>query len=888
MPESFAVSAPQGALLQHLTATLAAAYTQSDVLTAALKPAVTALGADSGTILLADAHTASLQVRAAQGHARQTPWQPAPYRPGTPLGDVVALRRALYFDTAGALEAAYPDAAQHRGGDVPAATALVPLLLGERVLGVLILECHTLHLFSAEERHFLSALAAHTALALDRSELFGRLQAGEGLFRRMVDISPIAMGVGPLDGRLSRANDAWLRLTGHSRAAFEAGQIDWPAMTPPEYHDKEQRFFERAFVQGSAISYHKELLTTEGERVPVEMTVAPFDDTQVMSYALDLRPFRRQEQALRSESARLEQLVAERTAALEAERTALQTFVTFTEDANQTQDLTELGRLVLETLRALIPDITAIFYEREGHVWQPRSWTGDLDPELLTVLQRGLPLDVPISARMLETQRPVFVDGWTEAEQGVAHSQQFHTAAICPVFQEGEIRAILTVGLRTATRWTAAQRSIIRALGRSFSLLYDRISAARQVQRQRDEAERRSQALEAFAVLARDLAGETNRHVLVRRAQEIMLSLLTPGYALYWEAGEDRWHLKSQVGDIGDPALQRFVDEHGLPLDAPALHSTWQTGLPNYQDNYAQGADTPAEMIRHVQAATAFRVQMHGQPVGMLAIGLFDQRTWTPMDRAVLETAIYSLGLVLERAQSIEALARSNAELQSSNAELEAFTYSASHDLRTPVRHVKGFAEMALKAHGRQQGNKVVQYLGIVSGAADRMTAMIDAMLILSRAGRVELQLRPVSLQSLVEQAQRDVHLEFPEQRVEWHIGALPTVQADAATLQQVLTNLLSNAVKFALAERPLQIRIWAEERPQAWAVFVQDNGAGFDARYADKLFGAFQRLHTQQQFAGTGVGLATVRRIVLRHGGQVWASGQVNEGATFGFSLPR
>ena len=782
-----------------------------------------------------------------------------------------------------------------------------------------------------------------------------------------------------------------------------------------------------------------------------------------MGYAVDLRPFQMQEQVLRSEQTRLEDLVTQRTAALGLEQLALQTFVTFMASASRIQDIDELGTLALDTLQVVIPGSSGVLYERRGELWRPRSWTPDLGTELLENLQRGVPLRTPVFAQTLDTREAVFIDGWREEEQAVTHTAQDHTVALTPVIQDEEVCAALSVALQTAATWTPTQRAVIRALGQSFSLLYDRISAARHLQRQRDEAqgrnrilevladlttgtgqpqddaslvqdvqrrvlellppghaaywepegelwcmrahvndvgnaelmdmmraglvrgqtptldrpweggqalyqddyaggsdvaqemtehvravaalpigvgaarrgvinfttftphrwspseralletlaqglwlalerlaaartlrqqreeaERRSQALEAFAVMSRDLAGETDRYALVRRAQEIMLSLLTPGYALYWEAGEDRWHLKAQVGDIGDPTLQAFVDEFGLPLDAPALHSTWLTGVPNYQDNYAQGADTPAEMIRHVQAATAFRVQMHGQPLGMLAIGLFEQRSWTPMDRAALETAIYSLSLVLERAQGVMALAQSNAELQIANAELEAFTYSASHDLRTPVRHVRGFAELALTAYQRGQDDKVARHLEIVTGAADRMTAMIDAMLMLSRAGRVELQRRPVRLQDLVTQAQQDAGMEFPEQTVEWQIDPLPVVQADAASLQQVLTNLLSNAVKFALPGRPLRVRVWAQEQPQAWTVSVQDTGAGFDPKYADKLFGAFQRLHTQQQYGGTGVGLATVKRIISRHGGQVWAEGRVDEGATFAFTLPK
>ena len=364
------------------------------------------------------------------------------------------------------------------------------------------------------------------------------------------------------------------------------------------------------------------------------------------------------------------------------------------------------------------------------------------------------------------------------------------------------------------------------------------------------------------------------------------------------------------MGDIGDPALQTRLREQGLPLDTPAFADTWLTGTPSYRDHAGPGDSVgmgdgavPGDGAvlgdgtrgRPVQAATAFQIRLHGQPLGILAIGLFDQRDWTPMDRAVLETAVYSLGLVLERAQSIGTLAdrtaeleRANQDLHAANEELEAFTYSASHDLRTPVRHVKGFTEMAARALDKGDLDKARRHHQIVSEAADRMTALIDAMLVLSRAARTPIHLREVALETLVAQAQRDAQMEFPDRQVNWTVGTLPTVQADPQLLQQVLTNLLSNAVKYGQGQESVSVEVWAKERPGEVQVFVRDHGAGFNPDYADKLFGVFQRLHRQEEFQGTGVGLATVRRLVTRHGGRVWAEGRLGEGATFGFSLPR
>ncbi|ULH17503.1 ATP-binding protein (plasmid) [Deinococcus sp. KNUC1210] len=337
------------------------------------------------------------------------------------------------------------------------------------------------------------------------------------------------------------------------------------------------------------------------------------------------------------------------------------------------------------------------------------------------------------------------------------------------------------------------------------------------------------------------------------------------------------------------------MDEEGLPFEAPTLSLPWTTGTPLYQDHYAQGADTPAEIIRHVHAAASLRLHVHGVPVGILGIGLFDQRHWNSADRAVLETTISSLGLALERAQGLAELAtrtteleQSNQDLYAANEELEAFTYSASHDLRTPVRHVMGFAELALKALERGQYDKVAQHLEVVKQAAVRMTSLIDGMLILSRSGRQELSVQWTDLNALVAQAQRDVAAEFSQQPVQWHIEPLPRVQGDPLLLQQVLTNLLSNAVKYSGRRELSEIRVWAEEQPAEWTIHVQDNGVGFDARYARKLFGIFQRLHHERDFRGTGIGLATVRRIVLKHGGRVSAESQGEGGATFSFTLPR
>lgn len=234
-------------------------------------------------------------------------------------------------------------------------------------------------------------------------------------------------------------------------------------------------------------------------------------------------------------------------------------------------------------------------------------------------------------------------------------------------------------------------------------------------------------------------------------------------------------------------------------------------------------------------------------------------------------------------------LAKWSAELQAANKELEAFAYSVSHDLRAPLRHMAGFAELLQKKASSVLDDKSQRYMTMILESAKRMGDLIDDLLAFSRMGRVEAQMTIVDLDQLVKEVVGEVRQGSEGREIVWRIDSLPTCCGDRSMLRIVLVNLVSNAIKFTRQRARAEIEIGRAEGSEHEAVvFVRDNGAGFDMKYVDKLFGVFQRLHHADAFEGTGIGLATVQRIIYRHGGKVRAEGVVDQGATFYFSVPK
>lgn len=318
-----------------------------------------------------------------------------------------------------------------------------------------------------------------------------------------------------------------------------------------------------------------------------------------------------------------------------------------------------------------------------------------------------------------------------------------------------------------------------------------------------------------------------------------------------------------------------------LAISISQIHRHW---LIWFRPEFVQSRDwagnphekqaTPGGALTPRQSFEAWRETVHGQA-----------KPWLRSEiEAALELRSAILGIVLEKAEQMAELAE---ELGRANKELEAFSYSVSHDLRAPMRHIVGFSDLLMEFEGAQLTERGRRFLGNIKESARFAGKLVDDLLSFSQMGRSALHATSVDMNELVHAQIERLGEDSKERLVTWQVDDLPMVQADPAFLNLAIYNLLSNAVKYTRGRIQAQVHVYAESRPDAHVFYVQDNGVGFPPEYSHKLFGVFQRLHRMEEFEGTGIGLANVKRIIERHGGQVWASGQPDAGATFSFSLP-
>jgi PAS domain S-box-containing protein len=228
------------------------------------------------------------------------------------------------------------------------------------------------------------------------------------------------------------------------------------------------------------------------------------------------------------------------------------------------------------------------------------------------------------------------------------------------------------------------------------------------------------------------------------------------------------------------------------------------------------------------------------------------------------------------------------AQLEATNTELEEFTYSVSHDLRAPLRHINGYIDLLTRNFHQSLPEKEKHYLDSIVSSTHQMGALIDDLLLFSRTGRQELHISEIDMNAVVQEAMQFTSQDAIGRDIDWVLGKLPVVSADHHLMQLAWINLLSNAIKFTRTREAARIEIGCQENKKDYGFFIRDNGVGFDMNYSQKLFGVFQRFHKADEFEGTGIGLANVKRIILKHGGKIWAEAELNKGAVFNFTLPK
>jgi PAS domain S-box-containing protein len=374
--------------------------------------------------------------------------------------------------------------------------------------------------------------------------------------------------------------------------------------------------------------------------------------------------------------------------------------------------------------------------------------------------------------------------------------------------------------------------------------------------------------LQSRDALEREVAERTQQANLLNLTHDTIFVRDTSDIITYWNRGAQElygWTAEEAIGQHSHQLLQTVFP---IPIDevrAELLRTgRWDGEL----------RKTKADGSRVVVASRwSLRRDERGQAVAIL------ETNNDISDRKRREEEIRKLN---------DELGKRTTDLEASNKELEAFAYSISHDLRAPIRHMAGYAELLQKNSASVLDEKSHRYMMTILESAKRMGTLIDDLLGFSRIGRAETRATTVNLDLLVKDVLREVQQDIDGRNIAWKISALPDLYGDRSMLRLALVNLISNAVKFTRTRPQAEIEIGCfEKNKDEVVVFIRDNGVGFDMKYVDKLFGVFRRLHPAEAFEGTGIGLATVQRIILRHGGKVWAEGLVDRGATFFLSVP-
>ncbi|MGF2035766.1 MAG: PAS domain S-box protein [Nostoc sp. CmiVER01] len=769
------------------------------------------------------------------------------------------------------------------------------------------------------------------------------LRESEARFGRLTESNIIGVIVADLNGLIIEANDAFLQMLNYTQEDLRSGRIRWGEITPPEYIEVSEQAIEELRITGSCQPFEQEYIRKDGSQVPVLIGFVKQGDRTIIGFVLDLSE---RQAALRE---RKQAEVAQSILQMLLEHVPEGITIAggppdFRIIANSKLAQELLGRpgesLVgmtsgdyVQSIDLFLTDgVTRLTLEQLPLYRATRNAETIRDEECIIERPDGTRITASANVVPVRDSQGQII-GAINCWRDITKRKQIEEALRQ---RETELRLItdtlpvLITFVDSEQRYRFNNRAYQEWFGHSTAEVYgkhlwevlgesayevlrpyvEKVLAGEQVTFEsqvpyQDGGTRYINAIyvpqfnkqgtvEGYAALVTDISEQQAALRERNLAQETLRD------------SEERYRILTEVSPqaiwMGDShsginyCNQYWFDYSGLTMEQTAGYGWIDIIHPNDRDRVFKTSMQAVTNGTNYEAEIRFRRVSDGSYRWHLVRGLpFRDAAgqiikWVGIasdihDRKVAEAALQQLNEMLE-----QRIQERTAQLEAANKELESFSYSVSHDLRSPLRHIAGFIELLQKRHSSTNilDETSQRYLRIIAETSKQAGILIDELLTFSRMGRTEMRYININMEQLVEEIKRDLQTQTPGRTINWYIESLPEVQADPSMLRLVLRNLIDNAVKYSQTRNPTEITVGSTENENEVVFFVQDNGVGFNMQYVHKLFGVFQRLHSDPKFEGTGVGLANVQRIIHRHNGRVWAESVVDNGATFYFSLPK
>jgi len=755
------------------------------------------------------------------------------------------------------------------------------------------------------QRSCMQMMAAQVSMALHRIKLDRQrrtkeeaLRESESRYRTLFESAPVAYVSVTGSGEIRMANPRAAELMGTATEDLRGRTLTSFCANTTEASRTTQRLTECIREGRELHDEGVQICRADGERIWASLSVQPIDPSQAGAECLvmmiDVSERVEMESALREARNELEDRVAARTEELEAanerlrEKTErLATLRTIDQAILEAESPAEIATEALRHIEHILPfqraSVAVLDWEAEQvHMLATRE-ESVLEPET-TIPLRSFYLSESLRAGETEVLADLDAESVPDAAKKI-RAMGIRSVLCLPMMVDEELIGIVHVGRAETDAFSSLDRTIGRELADHLAIALRQSRLLEAVREQHEQIETLHDIDQA--ILAAESPVEI-ASVAIDRAQTVLPFESASVTVTDWDTGVARVLATCENNVLESPAT--------VSLDEVYLSENLRAGETEVisDEDYAPVPEAE-ERIREMGLKSILCLPMvvEGEVVGVVHAGRTEPDAFSAEDRRVGRKLADHLAIALRQGQLLEEVQEQRERLeervQERTAELESFTYSVSHDLRTPLRAIDGYTRILREEHADRLDDEGRRLLDVVYESTQTMSDLIDDLLTLSRLGRREVSRVEIDMGALAEEAYDELKRSRPDETdaVQFILRSVPPAEGDRSMLRHVLTNLFSNAVKFTQNEESPCIEFDAKKRDGEHVYMVRDNGVGFDESYADKMFGVFNRLHGDEEFEGTGVGLALVERIVRRHGGTVGAEGTEGEGATLFFTLP-